>query len=342
MNTCLPPVLSSRLPAASHSARGGGYAGGSRLPRSTVPWRPAPPSPPPSATSRSLRQSRAASPPCARQCPHAPTVQVNLGLLAADVGVAATNTTDGGQGVHNLVLAVHVRVQHTQNVREVLGRHQRLQLWGNGIDNCGVWGGMRACATARARQWGLGQGAPGRPPVSPLCSDVPPWCFSILGPLLRRIELRRGRARGCGPALGPAARQKPPARDKQGAKAGPLRRGPESGPGPPRAHKPPPANSPQSQQICLGSGLATCWTCFDRIYSIFPLQRWRRKSANDFDRRWIPWCAGPHPETSSLRPAKAGLGTATTSCTASSRSDRVPGLQSRRALLPASAPGMAG
>ena len=51
--------------------------------------------------------------------------QVNLGLLAADVGVAATNTLDGRQRVHDLALALNVRVHHTEDVLEVLWEHQR-------------------------------------------------------------------------------------------------------------------------------------------------------------------------------------------------------------------------
>lgn len=55
-----------------------------------------------------------------------PLAEVQLRLLAADVGEAATNTPDGGQGVHNLLLAINVSVEHTQNMREVLVGHQRL------------------------------------------------------------------------------------------------------------------------------------------------------------------------------------------------------------------------
>ena len=44
---------------------------------------------------------------------------VNLSLLAADVGKAATDTLDGGQGIHDLLLAINVSVQQTQNVLEL-------------------------------------------------------------------------------------------------------------------------------------------------------------------------------------------------------------------------------
>lgn len=46
-------------------------------------------------------------------------VEVDVGLLADQVGVSTANTTDGGQGVHNLDLTVDVGRQKTQNVLEV-------------------------------------------------------------------------------------------------------------------------------------------------------------------------------------------------------------------------------
>jgi hypothetical protein len=57
-----------------------------------------------------------------------PLVHVNVGLLAANIGVTATDTLDGCQRVHNLVLAVNVGVEHTQNVLEMLliGNDERL------------------------------------------------------------------------------------------------------------------------------------------------------------------------------------------------------------------------
>ena len=48
-----------------------------------------------------------------------PLAQLHLCLLAADVGEAAADTLDGGEGEHRLHLAVKVRVQHTQDVLEV-------------------------------------------------------------------------------------------------------------------------------------------------------------------------------------------------------------------------------
>jgi len=44
-----------------------------------------------------------------------PLVQVNIGLLANQVGVSTTNTLDSSQGVHNLHLAIDVGVEETQN-----------------------------------------------------------------------------------------------------------------------------------------------------------------------------------------------------------------------------------
>lgn len=44
-------------------------------------------------------------------CSYIPLAEVNVGLLADDVGIAATNTLDLRQGVLNLALAINVRVE---------------------------------------------------------------------------------------------------------------------------------------------------------------------------------------------------------------------------------------
>nr|ACU14197.1 unknown [Glycine max] len=54
-----------------------------------------------------------------------PFVHVNISLLASDVGESPSNTLDGGHCEHYLLLPIHVGVQHTQNVLEILVRHQR-------------------------------------------------------------------------------------------------------------------------------------------------------------------------------------------------------------------------
>lgn len=56
-----------------------------------------------------------------------PLAEINIGLLADQVGVAATNTLDLGQGVHDVLLAVNIGVEQTQNVLEVrlLAGHER-------------------------------------------------------------------------------------------------------------------------------------------------------------------------------------------------------------------------
>lgn len=46
-----------------------------------------------------------------------PLVQVDIGLLADQVGVSATDTLDLGQGVHDLLLSVNIGVQKTQDLR---------------------------------------------------------------------------------------------------------------------------------------------------------------------------------------------------------------------------------
>lgn len=42
-----------------------------------------------------------------------PFVKINIGLLAHDVGISATDTLDLGQGVHDLTLAIDVGVEET-------------------------------------------------------------------------------------------------------------------------------------------------------------------------------------------------------------------------------------
>jgi len=56
-----------------------------------------------------------------------PLGEVNIGLLANQVGVTATNTLDLGQGDHDLLLAVNIGVEQTQDVLEVrlLVGHER-------------------------------------------------------------------------------------------------------------------------------------------------------------------------------------------------------------------------
>lgn len=56
-----------------------------------------------------------------------PLGEVDIGLLADQVGVAAANTLDLGQGVHDLLLSINVGVEETQNVLEValLSRDER-------------------------------------------------------------------------------------------------------------------------------------------------------------------------------------------------------------------------
>lgn len=48
-----------------------------------------------------------------------PLVEVNIGLLADNVGVTTTNTLDLGQGVHDLALSIDVGVEETQDVLQV-------------------------------------------------------------------------------------------------------------------------------------------------------------------------------------------------------------------------------
>jgi len=43
---------------------------------------------------------------------HEPLVEVDIGLLADQVGVTATDTLDLGQGVHDLLLAIDLWTMH--------------------------------------------------------------------------------------------------------------------------------------------------------------------------------------------------------------------------------------
>ncbi len=52
-----------------------------------------------------------------RSC--SPLVEVNISLLADNVGVTTTNTLDLGQGVHDLALSIDVGVEETQDVLQV-------------------------------------------------------------------------------------------------------------------------------------------------------------------------------------------------------------------------------
>lgn len=44
-----------------------------------------------------------------------PLGQVDIGLLANQVGISPTDTLDSGQGVHNLLLAIDVGIEETQD-----------------------------------------------------------------------------------------------------------------------------------------------------------------------------------------------------------------------------------
>ena len=45
-----------------------------------------------------------------------PLAEVDIGLLADQVGVTTADTLDLGQGVHNLLLSIDVGVQKTQDL----------------------------------------------------------------------------------------------------------------------------------------------------------------------------------------------------------------------------------
>ena len=49
----------------------------------------------------------------------APLANIHLSLLAHGSGETATNTLDGCQGIDDLLFAIDVGVEHTQNVLEL-------------------------------------------------------------------------------------------------------------------------------------------------------------------------------------------------------------------------------
>lgn len=56
-----------------------------------------------------------------------PLVHVHLSLLADHVREAAPDTPNGSHGIHDLLLAVNVGVENTENVLKLLASHERLQ-----------------------------------------------------------------------------------------------------------------------------------------------------------------------------------------------------------------------
>lgn len=53
-----------------------------------------------------------------------PLAQINVGLLADEGGKAATNTTDGSESEDDLLSAVHVCVEDTEDVLEFTGKDE--------------------------------------------------------------------------------------------------------------------------------------------------------------------------------------------------------------------------
>jgi hypothetical protein len=50
---------------------------------------------------------------------HLPLVEIDIGLLANQVGVSSADTLDAGQGIHDLLLAIDVGVEETENELKV-------------------------------------------------------------------------------------------------------------------------------------------------------------------------------------------------------------------------------
>lgn len=75
---------------------------------------------------------------------HIPLAEVDIGLLADEVGVAATDTLDLGQSVHDLLLSINVGVEETQDVLEVrlLAGHERCIRKGDMLARSFLLGGL--------------------------------------------------------------------------------------------------------------------------------------------------------------------------------------------------------
>ncbi len=54
-----------------------------------------------------------------------PLVNVNLRLLADEVGEPASDTLDGSEGKHDLLASINIRIEDTENVLEVLTGDER-------------------------------------------------------------------------------------------------------------------------------------------------------------------------------------------------------------------------
>lgn len=65
-------------------------------------------------------------------------VEVDVALLADQVGHAASDTLDAAQGVHHLLATIHVGVAHTQDVLKILGLELNLR---HGCWSSVVWRG---------------------------------------------------------------------------------------------------------------------------------------------------------------------------------------------------------
>lgn len=51
---------------------------------------------------------------------HIPFIEVNIGLLADQVGVPTADTLDFGHGIHDFAFAIDVGVEQTKNVLKVM------------------------------------------------------------------------------------------------------------------------------------------------------------------------------------------------------------------------------
>ena len=56
-----------------------------------------------------------------------PLIHIHLGLLADKIGKTTSDSLDGRQSKHNLLLAINICVQHTQNMLEAFICHKALQ-----------------------------------------------------------------------------------------------------------------------------------------------------------------------------------------------------------------------
>ena len=84
-------------------------------------------------------------------CGCSPLPEVDLCLFADDVAEPPADTLDGGHGIHDVLLAIHIGVENTQDVLEIVSCYQALQSSATNMRSTALHGGFRA----RTPHWQL-------------------------------------------------------------------------------------------------------------------------------------------------------------------------------------------